>query len=234
MYTLSSEFEIYGVLRALASEQRLIQMSVPPSDASMLTSLLHIDGADNSLIFDGTSDPNLLRPILAAKALNFEASQGGVRISFKSGPATTCTWDERPALKLPPPTELMRLQRREAFRVATPVSNPVICAIPVKDGTVRLTLEDLSSSGIGASDPGHELDASLGQVFSGCRLEIPGSDPIEVTLRLAQMRDFERANKQMRHLGFAFVNLRGSALARIQRYVTQLEREALARSRGFK
>ena len=233
-YALTTEFEILGVLRSLAADQRLIHLRAPAGNASVVTTLLHIDPEKSALTFDGTADPGVLRPILAAERLHFEASQNGVHVSFKCGPAESLLFEERPALRLPFPAELIRVQRRDAFRVATPVNSPVLCTIPLEDGPVTLPLEDLSTGGLGASDAAHAVPATIGQVFNGCRLDLPDTDPLEVTLRLVHIREFERAGKQLRSLGFAFEGLRGAASARVQRYITALEREALARNRGFR
>ena len=232
-YILTTEFEVRGALRSLATEQRLIQLRVPAGHTSVLTTLLHIDPDQSALTFDGTSDPSLLRHILAAEKLHFEASQNGVHISFRTGPAESCLFEERPALRLPLPAELVRVQRRDAFRIATPVGKPALCTIPLPQGAVTLPLEDLSTGGLGASDAAREVPTDIGQIFSDCLLTLPGSDPIPVTLRLVHVREFERAGKQLRNLGLAFEGLRGGALARIQRYISTLEREALARNRGF-
>ncbi|WP_397476119.1 flagellar brake protein [Pusillimonas sp.] len=233
-YALTSQLDILDVLRSLALENRLIHMRATGGDASILTTLLHIDSKKEALIFDGSSDDKLSRQMLDAEKLHFEASQNGVHVSFATGPATSRLYQDRPALNLPYPAELIRIQRRDTFRVATPQNNPVLCTIPVENGAVTLSLEDLSGTGLGASDSANQLEGVVGQIYSGCTLALPGSEPLEITLRLVQMREFERAGKQLRHLGFAFENLRGAALARIQRYVSTLEREALAKSRGFR
>lgn len=234
IYSLTSQLDILSALRSLLLENRLIQMRAPGGQASILTTLLHIDSDKEALIFDGTSDIDLSNQIAKAKKLYFEASQNGIHISFASGPTTGCLYEHRPAFSLPYPAEVVRVQRREAFRVATPISKPAICTIPQEDGAIQLPLEDLSSSGMGVSDPGHELDGIVGQIYEGCTLALPGFEPLTVTLRLVQMREFERAEKPSRRLGFAFENLRGVALGRVQRYVSTLERDELARSRGFK
>jgi len=232
-FTLTTELEVLGALRTLATEQRLIQLRVPSVQASILTTLLHIDSKNDALIFDGTSDASLSRQIFAAEKLHFEASESGVHISFQSGPAASLTFEDRPALRMPVPAELVRVQRRENFRVATPLSNPVLCAIPQKTGLINLPLSNLSATGMGASDPGHALISDVNDIISDCRLLLPAIGPVDVTLRLVHIRVFEHADKPQRNLGFAFENLRGAASARIQRYVSTLEREALARNRGW-
>lgn len=234
-FVLTSSFEILGALRSLASEQRLIHLRVPTGQASILTTLLHIDRKGETLVFDGSSDAALSKQIIAAQTLHFDASENGVRVSFKTGPAKAHTHEGRPALQLPVPQELIRVQRRENFRVSTPVNTPVLSAIPLPDGTVAtLPLEDLSASGLGASDPDSQFPGAEGDIFPGCTLYLPDSGPVEITLKLVRIREFERAGKQLRSLGFAFEDLRGATLNRIQRYVSILERDKLARSRGFK
>src|SRR5690606_15988100 len=178
-------------------------------------------------------DPALERQILSAEKLYFDASQDGVHISFSTGQAVSCAFDNLPALRLPIPVELTRIQRRDAFRVATPINNPILCTVPVAEGLITLALEDLSSGGLAASDNARQFDPTIGRTYPECVLQWADSEPLKVTLRLVHVRKFERAGKEQHSLGFAFENLRGATLTRIQRYISTLERAALARSRGF-
>lgn len=232
-YALTSPLDIQGVLKSLAKEQRLIQLHVP-SGASILTTLLKIEPETGTLVFDGSSDASLEKHISSAKKLYFDVTQDGVHISFTiEGGATLCSFENMPALRLPIPAELIRIQRRDAFRVATPINNPVLCSIPVDNGAITLPLEDLSSGGLAASDNSQQFDRTVGKLYPGSLLRLPESEPLDVTLRLVHVRKFDRAEKEQYSLGFAFEYLRGSTLTRIQRYISALERAALARSRGF-
>ena len=75
---------------------------------------------------------------------------------------------------------------------------------------------------------------SLGELFTECRLEIPGESVLSVNLRVREVLKIETVNgdHQLR-LGCEFVGLPGTRLAMIERYITKLERERKARESGL-
>ena len=75
---------------------------------------------------------------------------------------------------------------------------------------------------------------SLGEMFTECRLDIPGECVLTVNLRVRELLKLETINgdHQLR-LGCEFVGLPGTRLALIERYITKLERERKAKESGL-
>jgi c-di-GMP-binding flagellar brake protein YcgR len=137
---------------------------------------------------------------------------------------------------------MIRLQRREHYRIATPVANPLRCTIlvppPEEEAgsaptTVVLTLKNISGGGIGAIDEKKMLDNTPGMIYKNCKIDLPGQ-PVTVNLQVRNSQDVSLpSGKSVRRLGFMFVNLPQPVLALVQRYITKLERERNARATGM-
>src|SRR5690606_19240814 len=144
-----------------------------------------------------------------------------VKIHFSSASVTACMHDKRPALQLPIPESLTRIQRREYYRVDAPVTNPPRCTFFVERNeerrAVTLELKDISAGGIAVLDNGRVLDAGKGTIYMGCRLELPDVDVIDVDLKVAQCLDEILPNgKERRLLGCGFFNLPNPQMIKVQ------------------
>ncbi|KAF1024013.1 MAG: Flagellar brake protein YcgR [Paracidovorax wautersii] len=126
------------------------------------------------------------------------------------------------------------MQRRDVFRVRTPVAQPVLCLVNTGGQEVALPLDDIGAGGVGLFDDAGTLDPTVGKVYRACRLELPEIGSVPVDLRVAQAREVTLPNGRVRQrLGFAYEGHNARAQQLIQRYVIQLEREAIARRRGL-
>ncbi|MYN14833.1 hypothetical protein GSY71_16970 [Pusillimonas sp. TS35] len=235
-YALTTVPEITDVLRRVHQQRVLLQMSVSPGANAIVTTLLHIDAPNRRLIVDDAPGADLNARILAARAVRFEASLDNVRVNFSTAGGAACSFEGAPALSMPFPDVLMRIQRRDYFRVATPVATPVICRIPVKGeaNPVQLPLDDISGGGLSMFDDGAGLAHEPGTTYKDCEIDLPSVGIVKVDLRLTNARQVSMPSGRVRfRLGCAFVPPSGPAVNQIQRYVTHLEREAMARRRGL-
>ena len=145
-----------------------------------------------------------------------------------------------PALCTPIPQNLIRLQRREHYRVSTPVINPWRCAIPVPSeygqgfNTESVVLINISAGGIAVIDEKKLLNTTIGLVYKNCRIDIPGAKPIFTSLEVRNSLDQTLPNgKAVRRIGLMFIDLPKAMLTTIQRNITKLEREYNAKATGM-
>ena len=116
--------------------------------------------------------------------------------------------------------------------------NPVMCTITLSEDTktrkVRLPLADISIGGIGLYDEQQLPEHSIGTIYEDCQIVLPEVGNLTVALRIQHVTDQTLTNGKTRlRLGCAFVNPSNSAINMVQRYVGRLERELLAKKRGF-
>jgi c-di-GMP-binding flagellar brake protein YcgR len=238
-YKIHSRREIANLLRSVGRRNQLVRVQGDADADSVVTSVLHVDDTDGIVVIDCAPSRITNKRLLESSEVSFETVLDNIRIRFSSSGIDSCTYEDRPAFSIPIPASLIRLQRREFYRVLTLVTTPVKCTLPVLDengrvqSTVTLPLSNVSAGGIGVVDDKKRINPDFSAVLANCRLDLPGG-PVTVTLRLRNSQDITLRNgKNVRKLGFMFVNPSNAVDAAIQRYITKLEREQNARKAGF-
>lgn len=238
-YQVRSRREIISLLRAVGHRNQLVRMQANQAADSVVTSILEVDDAAGVVIIDCAPSALTNERVLASDDIAFETVLENIRILFFASQIESCMHDDRPAFYIAIPDLLIRLQRREHYRVATLVSSPVRCTITVsaaeEDAGAKavLPIYNISGGGIAVIDEKKQLPAAIGTVFEKCRIDFPGS-PVEVTLQLMNFHDITLSNgKSTRRFGLMFVDLPNATVAAIQRYITKLEREQNARATGM-
>jgi c-di-GMP-binding flagellar brake protein YcgR len=237
-FEIDSRREIVSLLRAIGEKNQLIRMLVRGEADVCVTSILDIDPDTNSLYFDCSIDPEQNRRILEASRLSFETTLDRIRILFTTEGAEETTYDGGKALQVAIPPSLIRLQRREFYRMPTPVSNPVRATIPIPPelggGSAVVPLADISVGGIAILDNKMVLGNTIGHKYLGCRIDLPDIGIVTTGLRVRNSMELTLLNdKSNRRLGCEFIDMSRGNLALVQRYITKLERERNARIAGL-
>ncbi|ARU31517.1 hypothetical protein CAP31_07340 [Sulfuriferula sp. AH1] len=234
LYQVHSRREIISLLQGIQNQRQLITMLINGGAEVVVTSILDIDDKKNIVYIDCAPNPLINQRILESDDIEFESTLDKVRISFSASEVSDCTQDGQPALCIALPTSLIRLQRREYFRVNTPVGQPVYCQIPLATGDYAVSVVDISGGGIALLDEKRVLDTKIGHEYQNCRIDLPENGSIKVTLRVRNIQDFSLANgKTNRRLGCEYANMAPAMLTMVQRYIMHLERERNARMHGM-
>ena len=239
-FLLYSKSEIVFVLRSLIQKGAMVTVYFDQGKSFLLTSLLALTQDNSEFILDIGSDHEMNSKALETDKLIFTTSIDKVKIQFSINKLSGTTYDGRPAFCGALPETLLRLQRREYFRLSTPIASPIKCIIPMKraDGsalTVEAPLLDISGGGVGLMV--HPEQSGLYQAemaFKDCKISLPDEGLLVTTLRVRN--SFEVTTKSGSHyvrVGCEFLDLQGSRLTMIQRYITRIERERKARMSGM-
>ena len=237
-FEVSSRREIIALLRNISEKNQLIRMLIHGEADVCVTSILDVDSDTNSVILDRSINREQNERILNAGRVSFETTLDKIRILFASDGVRETTYHDGPALKVALPATMVRLQRREFYRMATPVSNPVRAIIPLPEdlggGTSVFPLADISCGGVAILDNKRELGSTIGVTYLGCRLDLPEIGAVTTNLRICNSLDITLLNNKTNHrLGCQFVDISRGNLAMVQRYITKLERERNARIAGL-
>lgn len=240
-YQVHSRREIIALLRAMNERNQLVSMQADGGAEAVVTSVLEIDEENNIVVIDRAPSNIVNQRIIDSDNVSFETVLDNIRILFFSEQVRECLYDNLPALYIPIPQSLVRLQRREHYRVPTPVANPLRCTItiPPDDSgmtgtTVVVTLKDISCGGIAVVDEKKLLDHTIGRLYENCRIDIPGSNALHVKLQVRNSVDQTLSSgRSIRKLGCMFIDLPKPMLAAVQRYITKLERERNAKATGM-
>jgi c-di-GMP-binding flagellar brake protein YcgR len=228
-FTLHSRADILFQLRAIQKRKLLVNLDLLGSRQIIVTSVLVVNEARNTLILDSARGDALNQELMSGKGAEFVAQLDGVSITFTTGPVTWCTYEGLPALRIVLPTSLVRLQRREHFRVSMPIANPVKCIVPstADDNTDPITthLVDIGCGGVAIAETGGRLGPATGRVLPDCRLLLPESDTIVTSLEVRNSAQIRLPNGVFQtRLGCQFVDLPNDMAAKLQRFVMDIER----------
>ena len=237
-YEVGSRREIISLLRNIGEKNQLIRMLIHGEADVCVTSILAVDADTNTLILDRSVNAEQNLRILAAKRISYETTLDKIRILFGSEGVGATEFEGRPAFRVDVPATLVRLQRREFYRMATPVSNPVRAIVPLPEelggGTAIFPLADISCGGIALLDNKFMLGNTIGVNYPGCRIDLPDIGTVMTTLQVRNSLDLTLLNnKANRRLGCHFTDISSANLAMVQRYITKLERERNARIAGL-
>lgn len=238
-YEVTSRREIVSLLKSIGEKKQLIRMLVHGEADVCVTSLLDIDPDTDTVILDCAVTPAQNARALAATGLAFETTLDKIRILFAADKLSQVSYKGSPALSMPIPDSLIRLQRREYYRMPTPVSNPVRALVPLPfdlgGGVHAFPLADISCGGIAILDNKLQLgETAIGAQFEDVKIELPEIGTVTTNLQIRNLMNITLLNnKTNRRLGCEFVGISRGNLAAVQKYITRLERERNARLAGL-
>ena len=237
-FKVQSRREIISLLHALSDNKQLIRVLMENSGEATVTSILEVDEDTGIVILDTASDAAVVERLIDSDNLSFETILDRIRIIFFASQISECIHDELPALQIAIPRNLIRLQRREFYRVPTPITAPVQCTMHIitDDGkhSVTVPLQNVSGGGIAINDEKHLLDRTIGKIYPDCQIYLPDNTVIVTTLQIRNVVEIKTDNgKSIQRVGCLFVGLPKAMLTAVQRYITKLEREQNAKSTGL-
>ncbi|WP_244893853.1 flagellar brake protein [Chromobacterium violaceum] len=230
-FTLSSPTEIAQHLSNIAKHGHMVTVFANKGKNFILTRLLEVDYQAGVFTFDWGAEEETNTQVLNSERNVFVCSPEGVKTQFVAGQISQVMVDDRPAFQCRLPEQVIKLQRREFFRIQTPLGSPVFCRIgDFNQRSIDLALFDISLGGMSLWLPGVDTPGfDIGQQYLQCSIDLKPFGTlalgIEVRHRLtARMRN---GNEAMR-IGCSYLNLSAPMETIIQRYVGFLERERRA------
>lgn len=223
-----SRLEITHILRAIMREAALITVTLSADDF-FLTSILAIDEDSNSVILERGRGRPRLSHALKSHPLSCSTTLYKVSIRFGGTGIEAADYGGSEAYRIALPAELLRIQRRDNYRVPTPLASPVKCRIAADesagDPSVELNLYDISCGGIAVQSPPALFTPDLGTPCQ-CTVLLPGTPGLRTATQARNTFMLTLANgKITQRCGFAFVNPPPTMLATVQRYILNLERQ---------
>lgn len=236
-YLLYTKSEMIPVLRGLVEHVSQITMMFNEGRNMVLTSL--VSCGDDGLVLEFGASMEMNRKALQAEKLFCVSNLEKVKIQFILRGVDQIQDGGRPAFHASLPDSLLRLQRREFYRLVTPITQPVKCRIrvPEANGSSILTevhVADISGGGVLLVGLPLTLTLETDMELSDCTIELPEIGSIAFSLRLRTLAEsISRSGIRANRAGCKFVNLTGPMARLIQRYIMKIERERKARESGM-
>lgn len=239
-YLLHSKTEILAVLRSLAQKNALITVYFDQGRSFLLTSMIAVTPDTQTFVLDLGSNDEMNRRALEAKKLILTTVVDKVKIQFSLSALSATQYDGRGALLGALPDVLLRLQRREYFRLSTPIAAPIKLSTTLRRPDhsavqTSLPLLDISGGGVGLMvSPEQAQLLERGETLCECKLMLPDEGLLVTTLCVRNLFDVTtRSGTRYVRVGCEYVGLTSARLAMVQRYITRVERERKARLSGL-
>ncbi len=192
-----------------------------------LTLLLAVRPDNGGLIIDCSGSAEVNRRFSESQRNVFLARPGGIHVQFSTGQAREVTFRGAQAFVVPLPKFIVRLQRRDVFRVVTPLANPLQYRVRHPAGRLlTLPVHDLSVAGVGLSASSVE-GLETGLALPRCSFALPDEKQaigVDACVRHATPIELRAGVTQWR-IGLQFADLRRADEKSIQRYVVQIEQK---------
>lgn len=234
---VASHSEVVSILAALQKVGCLVTAYFGGGHNFILTSILAVMPQRDELILDYGSDSGSNLRALKAKRITFVTAHDQIKMQFYTSSLRQLRFDGRDAFSTPIPDALLRLQRREYFRIATPLTRPLKCMVAPQPAPLRAPAEvaivDISCGGVAIIDSSSLVDNGAGVCLRGCRILLP--DVGEVTADILVKSTFEvtlKNGSKHKRAGCEFVGMPERERAKIQRYINKTERERRDRAGG--
>lgn len=234
-YLVTLPIEIKSIVSSIFRHKTLVRLDVPGQTISLLSTILEIDAKSGALVMDVSSEASINVQLLRRESVRFQAMLQRILIEFQ-GPLTAATQNGKPALVMPQPTSLKRMQRREYFRVDVPPSSPATCTIrspELPGGALTLTVRDISAGGLQLADNQQLLGDATDAIYDDCVLHMPDIGSIELRLRGVRTLELTQDNGKILHaVACRFVKLPNNRQITVQQYIGTLERLVMSRRWG--
>ncbi len=226
-YKITHSAEVERLLRNLIDKKALVTAYSDNNRDFLVTTLVDLDVDARAMYLGGGSERATDDALIASKTVTYNTAHEQIRILFSTPGMKRIVRDGQSLLMAPIPSEVLRFQRREYFRLPTPMLNPARCTIPLEGGgTMTTTVIDISVGGVGVIAFEGEGDIRSGAVYSGCRLSLPNSGTYTVGLSVRGVYDHVLRSGSVSHrAGCQFINLMPGVETDIQRYIIRVERE---------
>ena len=236
-FTIRSKREILSILKGIAHDSTRVALYYNEGNDFILTTMLQVSEQGMWLEVGPMATSN--QRILHSDKIIFISSYHQAKVQCASNVIENVALENCAAFYLPFPENLLRIQRREYYRLTTPVSNPLRCIIPFSPPIVlaesitsisrrEITIMDISGGGVALVCEAHDSMLLPGKIYEDCRIQLPGVGTINTTVKVQNSFEITLRNGQRsKRAGCEFIHLSGETATLLQRYVVQLQSESL-------
>jgi len=227
-FRVHSAVDILFILRGIMQANSLITLYLGHGNTFTLTSILAIGADKKEMIIDYGTNEKISQQVLQSKNLLFVTTQNKVKIEFICNQIRKTEFEGRNAFVVNIPESLLRIQRRDNFRISTPITKPLKCIIPVtvenKPTKIEVTLLDISCGGIGVIDQHAVINLEPGTVYTNCIITLPEIGIVNTTIKVRNTYAMTLRNGDTcQRAGCKFMDLPAKTEALIHRYIVKQE-----------
>jgi flagellar brake protein len=225
-YLIKSRKEIQLTLHALAQKKASAVLHFDEDGNFIKTVFLAVN--DRGMWLDVGPDEGINNMLLNSARVTCVTLHLGAKVQFECAHSQIAVYASHPAFYFPLPDEMIRLQRRDYFRLNTSADAPLKCLIPPlpqkSDKPHEITIMDISVGGIALVCTENSVNLEAGVTYPDCRIELPGTGTLVATIQVRNLFDVAMPNGTLvKHAGCEFVQMDGKMSMLLQRYVGMMQ-----------
>ncbi len=227
-FILHDPREIIAVLRDIVVHHNRVALYFNDDNSMVLTLLLAVD--ETGVRVDAAASPIDNRHIERSNRIVFVSTHNQAKVQWVSTETSQCIFENSAAFFLPLPRKILRLQRRDFYRLMTREPDALTCLIRPKPEQAHIhhevTVMDISIGGVAlvCKEDGVELEP--GMQYQNCEIELPDIGTIIATIEVKNTFEVTARNGNVsRRSGCVFVKPSGETAKMLQRYVAQMQQQ---------
>ncbi|MDP3083314.1 MAG: flagellar brake protein [Rubrivivax sp.] len=217
--------EVLALLRQLRDANAAVVLSAP-GGVSYTCTLWAVDQAQGRLNFSADDSHPQLQSLLAANEVVAVAYLDSVKLQFDLQGLLLIRGAQACALQSELPAQLLRFQRRDAYRVRAPQRHAASARLrhpAIPEMALCLRVIDVSIGGCALAVPADVPPLQPGHVLHGVRIELDADTRFEIGLQLHHVTSIQPDETGLR-LGCGWLRLEGGAERALQRYIDLAQR----------
>lgn len=229
-YWVYSNVEILYVLKDLLKARTALACELNRGSETFTSEVLGVEAAKGIVLDVPPSQAQMDAALRASTIIIRTAIGAGVRIEFELDGLSAVEWEGGSALTALLPRRMLKIQRRNFFRVSVPKSRPINCMIgsPGQE-SVPYAVLDLGLGGVALYAVEDPPRLKEGRIYEQCRIALPEVGVIEPRIEIRHLTELRVPNRPVAYrYGCRFDRLPASVESLIQRFVLQLERDRRA------
>ncbi|GAB4115171.1 MAG: hypothetical protein Fur0026_00640 [Sideroxydans sp.] len=227
-FILHDPKEILAVLRDIAARRSRVALYYNEDNSMVLTLLLAAD--ESGLWVDAAASPIDNRHIERSRRIVFVSTHNQAKVQWVSTEVTQGLFQNMPAFFLPLPRKLLRLQRRNFYRLLNREPDALKCYIHAHPKPARtrheMTVLDLSIGGVALVCVTDDVKLEVGKRYPDCEIDLPGIGSIHPVIEVKSLFEVtDRSGEVKRRAGCEFIQPNGDTVMKLQRYVAQMQQQ---------
>lgn len=225
-YLIKSPKEIQLTLHAIARKKSVVIIYFNDEEHFIKTLILAAN--ETGVWIDVGPSEDLNNKILLNHNLVLVTMHNGAKVQFQCPHIDVTIFASLPAFFIPLPKQMIRLQRRDFFRLPISSDSPLKCTIPHskndESSPKEITIMDISIGGIALTCTGNNVRLETGETYQDCQIELPDVGILTVSIMVKNLFDVTAYNgAAIKHAGCEFIKMDGKTSILLQRYIATMQ-----------
>ncbi len=226
---IHSKAEIQNILQTICERNTRSALYYDERRNFVLTMLLAVN--NEGIWIDPASRAVDNRHLLNSNEIVFVSTHNNTKVQFVANTPWQVAYESGNAIFMPLPEHLLRLQRRDYYRLDALPQHQLKCVLNPPRNQEQIKHEarvvDISVGGLSLVCQEKDFELTAGSIYPDCEIDLPEIGTLRATLQVRNTFDVtSRSGKTNRRAGCVFVKPDRAVTMPLQRYVASMQRHS--------